>query len=33
MAPMMLLQMIDAYIKVTGNVTILERALPLASVI
>ena len=24
--------MLDAYIKVTGNVTILERALPLASV-
>ncbi|GFZ50803.1 hypothetical protein JCM24511_08561 [Saitozyma sp. JCM 24511] len=28
--PPMFVQMIDAYIKVTGNVTLLERALPLA---
>jgi hypothetical protein len=25
-------QMLDAYVKATGNITILERALPLASV-
>ncbi|OCF57627.1 alpha,alpha-trehalase [Kwoniella mangroviensis CBS 10435] len=29
--PPMFIQMLDAYVKVTGNTTILERALPLAS--